>query len=1327
MRASAALLLLLVPSVARAQLTCGSATVETRTLRYCTGGNGKAAVVFESGAAGTTETWDSAATRIAAFARVITYDRAGHGESPPSAGGRAPGDIATDLLRLLDRIGERDPVVLVGHADGSWFVREFANRFPDRVRAIVLVDPPHEEFEIRARALLSPEERAQRDSSLAMRLATGSETNRREHEGILQTPSSEWSRPLPEVPLVVLSAGRHDFAPASRSAELETLWAELGTALAGRVADGRVKVIASGGAELPRTQSEAIAREVREVITRSEPQDSEGISLGTWLAILSLVLGVPGAISAVMQIRKWRAAHAPRPEPVPHQVTMADLIGKHAPAAGRAVALLRAANMKAGSVIRAHLQGAPVDPVADAMWSRTWPESDWRAQRAWVEPYDGPGRASALTQEVLRMLRTARGAGPDGNDPHRIWLLGPAGAGKSTFMNRLFFEALGVSGAAPDDSPGLRPLPVPMFVQSRNVGVQQILRLRDAGDGFPAFIEGWLANRKIEVPAEARAALVADFAKAIGDGEIALFIDGFDELVDLDLVGFLHDLLGRSACWVSAERSDRRLSRTGTSMSLPAAWSLAHIERHLEVRWPDRPAWRTRVLGHLRKETDGDHVLRVPRYLDLFLGRLESSLELPDESDLRELSRGGPELAAAIVALAMARLPATGAVTEHDINARLFGVAAARVLQADFVLAKGARDATWSRILQMTEFVAHVVTPDGYNVRITHPALVDYFLAGQIANELRTDSAPLTQGDRHWSRGLLAGVSAWLRRSSDPTVLGNVWHRIRIAADGAPVANLLELAIQMEVDAHQNARRDVSERDRRRQVTIADKDLARRNLASAELRLVTFARCRFNGANLSEADLQHATFHDCDFAGADLTGANAYGAEFARCLFRDSATSSRSARVEQLQIEAAEFHEGTDAASDVAAAWLEEHGATRTRTRYGGEFGRLFFSRQAAFLGPVAESLEKGAYRERITAALARCPGDKPVTLIDLMAGGGNEWLAGLVTSGEGGAPRFPGLRVLGIDRDEPQLRELKRQFPDVFKWYQMEIGDRGIDFPAIIGEVFARPGDRLEADLIVAKKAIHELRRALQPRIIAQCFAGLRPGGELILFADSPGGLALTTREISEEDFAQIDTSIRGLLLDPDTPLAAIRAAVVTGVSFAGGESDQARFCNLWVMLKDWANDNLHEVRNRWFSSAGEIRQWALEAGFSETGPPSAARYRIAVARFNEHGIQRVVHHLERNGPGVIQTDGSMLADWLSASGDERQALLLEFSAHHLTPGSDLERALNARTVNVDWGVIHEDLRKLTGGGRETISFEFPVHVLGFAKGVEGSRRETQ
>ena len=1303
MRGSAALFLLLIPASAPAQVTCGDVAVEARTLHYCSGGTGKPTVVFEAGLPGTAATWDSVASRVAGFAKVIRYDRAGHGGSAAAPGSRSPADVATDLERLLGRLGEEAPIVLVGEAEGSWFVRAFAQRFPARVRALVLLDPPHEEFEARVAALLNVDERRSRDSATLARTTLLDDASRRELAGIQASPPSDWSRPLPEVPLIVVSGARHDFMPTSRAADLEVLWRLLETALTGRVRDGRLKV-------LPGREPDAIAAEVRDAISRSAPGPSPGIPLGTWLTIIGLLIGIPSTIASLMQIQKWRESRVPKSERVPHQVTIADILGKNAPLEGRARRLVQHANDKAAAVYRSRMQGQPASGDAETMWSRTWPDDDWNAQRAWIEPYDtSPGRADSVVGDVLAMLR---------GDDRQVWVTAPAGAGKSTFMNRLFFESIGVAGdGALKASAGVRPLPVPMFVQPRNVGAQGIQTLRDAADPFPVFLQGWLANRAVEVPAESREALIADFRHALKRGDVVLLIDGFDELVDLGLAPFLRGLLAEATCWVCAERSDRRLSRTGTTVSLPPTWSLAQVRHHLEVRWPDRPAWPSRIYEHLRKETDGDHILRVPRYLDLFLRRLEQGERLPEEAELRELSRGGPELAADIVSLALARLPAAPDVSEHELNARLFRVAAARVLQADFVLPRSARDATWDRILQMTEFVSHVVTPEGDNIRITHPALVDYFLAGQIASELRTSATTITQGDRHWSRGLLAGVSAWLRRSADPAIARQIWRRIDSSNDGDPLTNLLELIVQLDIDGRQNARRDVPESDRRRAVTIADRDLTRRNLESAELRLVSFARCRFSGADLREADLQHVTFHDCDFAGTDLTGANALGAEFARCRFLDVTNPALLPGVAGLQIEAAEFHEGTEAASDVDASWLTGIGATRTRTRYGAEFGRLFFNRQAAFLGPDAEKLERGAYRERIESALGRSDPGRPITVVDLMAGGGNEWLAGLVAPTASGAPRFPGLRVLGIDRDEPQLRELKRKFPEVFKWRRLEIGASGIDLPAIMGEVFGVPGERIHADLVVARKAIHELRRPLQPKLIEQCFDGLRAGGDFVLFADSPGPLEPAPHAMSEAEFNRIDHEIRELLLDPEAPLAKVRDTIVHGIQFGGSHTDQARFCNVWVLVKDWANDNRHEVRNRWFSSAAEIRWWAKAAGFMEPIAPSAARYRIAVARFNERGIQRVVHHLERNGPSVIASDASMLTDWLSAHGDERQALLLEFTAHHLAPGSELERVLNARPVSIDWGLIHEDLRKLSGGGRETISFEFPVHVLSFRK----------
>jgi pimeloyl-ACP methyl ester carboxylesterase len=1318
MRASALpLLLVAFPGVLTAQLTCGDATVDARSLRYCTGGTGSDVVVFESRIGAGAAAWDASATQVASFARVVTWDRAGTGGSPAAAGERAPTQVAADLRLLLNRLGHRSPVVLVAHRDGAWFARAYARLFPDRVRALVLVDPPHEDFEPRVRALLTPAEQAARDSSIAATVAALPEAARREIAAVRTSPPGD----LPEVPLVVIGAGSHDWIPRERSQTLEALWHELETALAGRVSGGQTRFVAAAGPDLLQTHPAVIADAVRDVLARSNPGGlnvsrdvvmwSIGLAVTVAFGLLAWRQGRSGARFNQIQIAKAEAERA-RIEaivPDPHEIGLFDLVPRDTPPAGLSTALLGALNARAAMVFEHQLRGGRRDAQAEQIWGKTWDTRDWNAQQAWVEPYDnGSGGATTLAQDVLTMLRRGE---------RRIWVTGPAGAGKSTLMNRLFFEAIGVAdGAGSGGTPASPSLPVPMFVQPRNVGAQGIQQLREASLTLPVFLQGWLANRMITVPAESRDALVSDFGRALEAGDIVLVLDGYDELVDLGLERFLRDLLSHATAWVCAERSDRRLSRTGVSVSLLPTWDLAQIRRHLEVRWPNRPAWTPRVFEHLKQATGDDHILLVPRYLDLFLRLLEEAQRLPEEAELRELSRGGPELCARIVALALDRLPVAPGIDEHELNARLSRVAKDRVLQADFVLDRKDRDPTWERILQMTEFVAHVPTTEGDNIRITHPALVDYFLAGQIANELRIGAPVITQGDRHWSRGLLAGVSLWLRRSPDPGIVAAVWQRIESAPADAPVANLLELSIALASDRQHDPRHHRSERERRRDVTVSDRDLGGKHLEGAELHLVSFVRCRFTGTNLREADFEHATLQDCELVGADLAGANAVGAEFARCRFRDPANPALLPDVDGFLIEGAEFHEGAAAASDADAAWLAARGALTKRTRYGNEFGRIFFNRQSAFLGDVAETLERGPYRVRIEAALTRCPPNRPITVVDLMAGGGNEWLAGLVTVSEDGRPRFPGLRVLGIDRDEPQLRELKRRFPDVFKWHRHEIGSDGIDLPAIVGEVFDPKGERLDADVIVARKALHELRRPLQPRLIAACFAGLRPDGEFVLYADSPGPLEPSEGAMPDSRFRAIDGEIRGLLLDPRTPLDRIRERIVTGLSFDGTEADQAAFCNLWVLVKDWANGNLHEVRNRWFSSAGEIRTWARAAGFTESSPPTAARYRIVVARFNERGIQRALHHVMRNGPEVVTTDAAMLTDWLSGEGDDRLTMLLEFSAHHLAAGGPLADALSAKPEHWDLGKIDRTLSRLSRG-RQSATFEFPVHVLSFRK----------
>lgn len=77
---------------------------------------------------------------VATTTRVCVYDRAGKGWSEPAESTRDGIAIATDLHTLLDRARIEGPYVLAGHSSGGVYVRVFAERYPDDVAGLVLLD-----------------------------------------------------------------------------------------------------------------------------------------------------------------------------------------------------------------------------------------------------------------------------------------------------------------------------------------------------------------------------------------------------------------------------------------------------------------------------------------------------------------------------------------------------------------------------------------------------------------------------------------------------------------------------------------------------------------------------------------------------------------------------------------------------------------------------------------------------------------------------------------------------------------------------------------------------------------------------------------------------------------------------------------------------------------------------------------------------------------------------------------------------------------------------------------------------------------------------------
>ena len=101
-------------------------------------------VVIEQGAGEPSRLWWPVQDKIAEFASVCTYDRAGYGWSEPVAGGRTIAERAEELHTLLTNAGIPGPYILVAHSYGGFIIRCFARNHPDQVAGLVLVDTPEE-------------------------------------------------------------------------------------------------------------------------------------------------------------------------------------------------------------------------------------------------------------------------------------------------------------------------------------------------------------------------------------------------------------------------------------------------------------------------------------------------------------------------------------------------------------------------------------------------------------------------------------------------------------------------------------------------------------------------------------------------------------------------------------------------------------------------------------------------------------------------------------------------------------------------------------------------------------------------------------------------------------------------------------------------------------------------------------------------------------------------------------------------------------------------------------------------------------------------------
>ncbi len=115
-------------------------------IAYCDTGSGNTTIILVSGLTLGLDTWKDLQQQLSKHARVISYDRNGLGNSDYIPNSKNMAAMTGELDVIINHLDLNSPIILIGHSVGGYIVRKYTELFPEKVKALFLIDAYHELF-----------------------------------------------------------------------------------------------------------------------------------------------------------------------------------------------------------------------------------------------------------------------------------------------------------------------------------------------------------------------------------------------------------------------------------------------------------------------------------------------------------------------------------------------------------------------------------------------------------------------------------------------------------------------------------------------------------------------------------------------------------------------------------------------------------------------------------------------------------------------------------------------------------------------------------------------------------------------------------------------------------------------------------------------------------------------------------------------------------------------------------------------------------------------------------------------------------------------------